>query len=466
VKKKKVRPIPAGVLAGKYEIVDSDGHGGSLPPLEGRAGRFIAPLYDGDVERYVRYHEYGHLKLCDACSLRTPLDVVNKVLSLLPQPYDAAVVEHWVHGVTDAVVNYVVHESGASKYFDTINVVDYYVSGIVKQLRKAKNEDLRKRVALTAYAALLPFSYSSVAYKKLQKVLSAASLEDTATRALTDVLLTLFGQFNAGRLTEDSLASAVAALLLLYEKPIEEEKKGEDEGEGGDEGEDEGEGEGGRHGEDGLDKLVQHLACRAYEAPEAPRNTWGEMTIVTPPLTKTKYSMPLSRRWARGYCGALRYPWRIITDGKLFGLKKDREGAAILIDCSGSMCPRPELIAQIVALAPASIVALYASERDTLKRGKLVIVADKGRMADVEKLVEMEFGNGNVVDGPALRWLSKQRQRVKIWISDGNVTGVGDAGSYHLTLDAFSICKRARIRRINSLEEALEYFQRLYGRRR
>ena len=47
-----------------------------------------------------------------------------------------------------------------------------------------------------------------------------------------------------------------------------------------------------------------------------------------------------------------------------------------------------------------------------------------GKFATVEVInkVRDETGYGNIVDGPALTWLSQQKGRL-IWISDGQATG-------------------------------------------
>jgi hypothetical protein len=54
------------------------------------------------------------------------------------------------------------------------------------------------------------------------------------------------------------------------------------------------------------------------------------------------------------------------------------------------------------------------------------------------------FGPGNVVDIPALEWLCHQRGP-RTWISDGVVTGEGDAGCEALASRAGELVQRGRI---------------------
>ena len=58
---------------------------------------------------------------------------------------------------------------------------------------------------------------------------------------------------------------------------------------------------------------------------------------------------------------------------------------------------------------------------------------------------------GNIIDGQALVWLSS-RSGVKIWVSDGVVTGVGDRQTTELVDDAKSIVRSGGIVRVTGLD--------------
>jgi len=69
-------------------------------------------------------------------------------------------------------------------------------------------------------------------------------------------------------------------------------------------------------------------------------------------------------------------------------------------------------------------------------------------MVATEEGLEMaRVGNGNIVDGPALKWLSKQIT-ARLWVSDGLVTGKHDAASINLAIECQNICHRAGIKRV------------------
>ena len=65
---------------------------------------------------------------------------------------------------------------------------------------------------------------------------------------------------------------------------------------------------------------------------------------------------------------------------------------------------------------------------------------------------------GNIVDGPALRWLARQ-PGPRFWISDGVVTGEGDMQSVDLVVDVIRICGKAAITRVETVEGVCRLLQ-------
>src|SRR4051794_10201400 len=102
----------------------------------------------------------------------------------------------------------------------------------------------------------------------------------------------------------------------------------------------------------------------------------------------------------------------------------------VLIDCSGSMRIGLTDLQNILASGPSTMIALYASLPKCLESGRIVIAAARGRMIELRQ-AERLVGTGNVVDGPALEWLSHQPPP-RSWISDGHVTGRGDVPAVNL----------------------------------
>lgn len=115
------------------------------------------------------------------------------------------------------------------------------------------------------------------------------------------------------------------------------------------------------------------------------------------------------------------------------------------------MCLRVEEVEKIVRTAGgAVVVAVYSGRGDT---GELRIVAKGASRATNEHF--KPYGSGNVVDLPALQWLSKQPEP-RLWVSDGCVTGVSDKGCEVILENCHDLAKRARIERVANAEGAIE----------
>lgn len=203
---------------------------------------------------------------------------------------------------------------------------------------------------------------------------------------------------------------------------------------------------------------VVHMPCKSgrgvYGSRESGRNQWGTMNVMNPPLTGRceQTRAKGSRRLVAGYCGPFRFAHRALlpaSDGRVFGGKKRNRAGTILIDSSGSMSLSSERLRTLIAHAPAATIALYAGLPEN-ESGLLIVVAQNGRFADIESATS-RFGSGNVVDGPALQWLARQLGP-RTWVSDGYVTGRGDAPSSHLNRETESIVRAAGIKRVDSLE--------------
>jgi hypothetical protein len=115
-----------------------------------------------------------------------------------------------------------------------------------------------------------------------------------------------------------------------------------------------------------------------------------------------------------------------------------------------------EDILRCVEAAPAATVAVYSGQGD---KGILRIVAKDGRMVAPD-LVASPCGLGNIVDGPALDWLTKQTEP-RIWISDACVTGIEEVQHPVLVAEVQRTTLTARIIRLEHLAEAAACFARL-----
>jgi hypothetical protein len=156
--------------------------------------------------------------------------------------------------------------------------------------------------------------------------------------------------------------------------------------------------------------------------------SWGEMKMLSVPLTIPVSEAMRALNKRPSYIGALRNTYRAllpISDGRCFVRRRKAPGGTLLLDVSGSMSLTSEYIAEFVRQRPALTVACYSGpNQDNVKRvGYLCVLACNGHIADISAMKwDQYFAGYNTVDGPALRWLAKQ-PGPRYWISDGNVNG-------------------------------------------
>jgi hypothetical protein len=153
-----------------------------------------------------------------------------------------------------------------------------------------------------------------------------------------------------------------------------------------------------------------------------------------------------------------RAPWRVTTDNRVFRRSSVARSASVLVDTSGSMSLSSDDVRAIVKQAPASIVAAYSANPGT-NNGPLRILAQGGRITTDDRAYVMP--GGNIIDVPALKWLSKQ-PRPRYWVCDGDVTGLGDTRDRRVNADCDRIVRSAGIIRVDNAEE----LQARLGRKR
>ena len=173
---------------------------------------------------------------------------------------------------------------------------------------------------------------------------------------------------------------------------------------------------------------------------------WGDMEIENLPATLSRRIPSVSRtKTYRDEGTNLSAVYRLPIDGRIFSRHRAHKGGTVLIDGSGSMQLTSEELLRIVTTAPAATIAIYSGRS---KSGKLTIIGRKGMVATEAGLASARrSGSGNIVDGPALKWLSKQ-SAPRFWVSDGLVTGKHDASSITLAIECQNVCHRSGIKRV------------------
>lgn len=190
--------------------------------------------------------------------------------------------------------------------------------------------------------------------------------------------------------------------------------------------------------------------CRRGHSPSA---TWGKLVALPAlPMTEHAAATAAQRRTlavpAGSRLGQIR---RSLTDGRCYkrNVQRQAKGGTVLIDTSGSMHLEPEQVHAVLAALPAATVAIYSGAHD---RGTVSIIAKGGKCASAQAIKRRiaDVGGGNIIDGPALRWLATQAEP-RLWVCDGIVTGCGDAAAAHLDDEAGAIVARARITRCEDM---------------
>tara|TARA_R110000824_G_scaffold43673_3_gene127466 strand:+ start:604 stop:2025 length:1422 start_codon:yes stop_codon:yes gene_type:complete len=182
---------------------------------------------------------------------------------------------------------------------------------------------------------------------------------------------------------------------------------------------------------------------------------WGDMKTLNPALTVNLQGRLKHGRNYRPmeYGYNPKYIHRWCTDKKIFKQKRNVLGGTILIDASGSMDFTGEDILEIMSLLPAVTIAMYNGMGTS---GTLRVIAKKG-MRVTENELEDWSGYGNVVDGPALEWLTSMPER-RIWVSDMKVFGgYGDISGFNLITDIYRLCTSNRIINLKDIDEVKEH---------
>lgn len=168
---------------------------------------------------------------------------------------------------------------------------------------------------------------------------------------------------------------------------------------------------------------------------------FGQMDIKIPPLimpVKAKNKIARHRVTEEGILPFQLY--RLFIDGKVFLDPRKQKGGSVVVDISGSMGLTPDQVYEFVLKCPGATIAQYSG---VYNKGVLLVVAHKGKIAPRHLIGKSLLGN--VVDGPALEWLSRQ-PKPRVWVSDTQVTGIHDSASNKLRLKCLAFCQKHQIK--------------------
>lgn len=438
-KKKKIAPLPAVASEDGPFIVEEHKHFWSQSlKSKNKAGKFRAPLDIGDEELALRVHQYGrlHLKSCGAISEELLIFQSNTLHN------------SWVQVALDAITD------------------SYLLSRGCEEIKKTPIMQTGSAEPLTSAA------YSIIRYAALRDISAAdkKNLSGEQLQLLKDAIAKLKKWGAEGKIPEKEFIKTLTELQAMFgfiDKSLLEDDaeyyKTEDEM-SLDElmqlllGEDDPKDDASPANMDLLEKAIKKRLREAARWSPNAQNRWGKMTVETLKLSKENKHLKKARKTKPHYIGAFKYPHRALLpggDGMAFGLRQRVKGGTILLDCSGSMRIEQEDIDQLLRIIPMATIACYQGQ--TQSTGILAIIVKHGKVATSETIQAWreKMNRGNIVDGPALTWLSKQAEP-RIWISDGQVTGVHDASAPNLNVEAALIKAKGKIKRFNSIEDYLK----------
>ena len=445
-----LKPTPSiAAEAGPFAVRDSpEGAGGCcVPPRRAKLGLFQSPLSESSpLALGIRAHEYGHLALWRH-RLVPSFRCIRKL-------HRDGIHEVWIQGMLDVVVNHFMMARGNRDIAELV----LWRQGLCSELPLwiaanfyARAEGLKSasliRMSLLARRTDLTnedLALLDEASKRLARW--GTKMLPLPRRAFKEMLTELQKRFGPDSPTAEHPLVQIGLRIALLETEC-------------------------RATVDELDP-EDYLIRKGALVPSSVRHRgaragddyvpWGPMDILAPPLTYRCGNSPgvAQRKMVCGYTGAFRYPNRALlpaADGRAFGRRRTRSEhhGTLLIDCSGSMSDQVthERLMAVLKRCPTATIGLYAG-RPANESGSLLIAARNG-MHVAREVIDNWAHAGNVVDGPALQWLSQQKSP-RIWVSDGAVTGVNDQTGANLLLDVDILTAKARIRRVRTLANYLK----------
>ena len=203
---------------------------------------------------------------------------------------------------------------------------------------------------------------------------------------------------------------------------------------------------------------AERKSLAQLEASAAWRSS-GPMYYPRMELTRRQPALKRGRGYAARETGVIpRYVHRYATDGAIFGERIRRASGTILLDWSGSMSLHNAQVEELLHLAPASTLAVYAGQGS---EGNLRIMVRRGRMVGASEV--RTTGGGNDVDFRALCWLARQRGP-RYWISDGGVSCIGTDPPGGIAKWCGIVVRHHLITQMRDIDTLLKHFRLQYRR--
>lgn len=199
--------------------------------------------------------------------------------------------------------------------------------------------------------------------------------------------------------------------------------------------------------------LDEEIMAPQYGVPDG-SFPWAELVVQCADLIHdvgAEYKHSAKRRRPAREGSFIHAPHRWCSDKHIFDRRAIIPGGSLLIDVSGSMRIIKQELDTLVNHNPFGTLAIYSSHSN----GKciLTVVAQRGRYADFDS-VKPRLGGNNEGDYPALRWLAMQ-PKPRIWISDGQVTGISDTPSIGNSKQCYQFVRAHGIQQVLDIHDMM-----------
>jgi hypothetical protein len=215
-------------------------------------------------------------------------------------------------------------------------------------------------------------------------------------------------------------------------------------------------------------KAQRHLSEQISKGKPAIDDTndgWYPLFVSKPPLD-IPHTGKLGRRIM--YTNEGKYPrniGRLMTDPerRIFTRKTRSLGAVVVIDCSGSMSlTEDDLKALMKSSSGATVLCYSTGNYPDESNPNAWVVARRGRQ--IRRLPEFPGGNG--CDAPALKYgvsLRSSSVQPVIWVSDQQVTGLGDRSNENLRQQCRNLVRKHGIITARNVKQAIREMTKLQG---
>lgn len=215
-------------------------------------------------------------------------------------------------------------------------------------------------------------------------------------------------------------------------------------------------------------KVREYRGAAAGGSPDVGSGEGWYPLFVSKPDLPINHTGLLGRRNSFGDTGTyVRDASRWYTDPsrRIFGRKTRSLGAVVVADCSGSMRLTERDLKDLMEMSSGATVLCYSTgSYPDLDNPNAWVVARNGRQ--VRHMPEFPGGNG--CDAPALlygvRTLRNSSKQPVIWISDQQVTGIGDISTRELSRQCDRIVSRYGIQVVPNIRQAKKLLNQLQGR--